>query len=436
PRSQASGPSGGSGGGRDQTVVVREDHQLHTVAQVELRQQAAHVRLDGVIGDEQLLAHLAVRASLGDQQQHLPLAVGEPGEQGAVTGRAGTPRRELRDHPPGDAGGEQRIARGDHPHGMDQLLRRRVLEQEAAGPRLQGVVHVVVDVEGGEHQDPWWGRGGEARCPDALGRLDPVHLRHAHVHEDHVRSEPRRPCDRLPAVGHLPDHAQVLLCVEQGGEAGADHGCVVGDQHGDGHVGSWWSAVSGRRARTVQPPSGSGPCSSVPASRLTRSCIPRSPVPGPAGAGGGAVGGTSLCTRSVPASGPNATWSSIPAPGAWRPALLSASCATRYAVRSTVAGSSAGCSPIRSSTLAPARRKLSTSSGIAVTPCSGASSGEWSSVRSTPSSRRISVSEPRALWAISSNSAVASGERSGSRYRAVEAWTWMSAVLCATTSWS
>jgi hypothetical protein len=58
-----------------------------------------------------------------------------------------------------------------------------VLEQEAAHACFEGMVDVLVQVEGGQHQDP---RPG-IRLDEPGGGLDAVHLRHADVHQDHVR---------------------------------------------------------------------------------------------------------------------------------------------------------------------------------------------------------------------------------------------------------
>lgn len=49
---------------------------------------------------------------------------------------------------------------------------------------------------------------------------------------------PHRLGDRLLPGRGLTDDAHVRLGVEQGREAGARHGGVVGEQHGDRHAGS------------------------------------------------------------------------------------------------------------------------------------------------------------------------------------------------------
>ena len=57
------------------------------------------------------------------------------------------------------------VAVKDGPDGADQFLVRGVLEQIAVRPGLQGAGHVLVVVEGREHQD--LGRGAlAAQAPD------------------------------------------------------------------------------------------------------------------------------------------------------------------------------------------------------------------------------------------------------------------------------
>ncbi|GAA3065473.1 hypothetical protein GCM10020000_56610 [Streptomyces olivoverticillatus] len=87
----------------------------------------------------------------------------------------------------------------------------------------------------------------------------------------------------------------------------------------------------------------------------------------------------------------------------------------RYAERSTACGTD-GTSGIVSSTGSPARTVASTSWPMRATPGCGVRSEppgpEPSSLRSTPSSRRISVSDSRAAAAIAANSSRAASGRS------------------------
>ena len=73
------------------------------------------------------------------------------------------PGGELGDQLAGDARREEGVAGGDDPHAGEQVLGRRVLEQEAAGPGPQRAVDVLVEVEGREDQDAGVGQAGVGR---------------------------------------------------------------------------------------------------------------------------------------------------------------------------------------------------------------------------------------------------------------------------------
>jgi hypothetical protein len=98
--------------------------------------------------------------------------------------------------------------------------------------------------------------------------------------------------DRLGAVGHLADHGDVLLDIQQHLEAGAHQRLVVGEQDLDRpvpprfrqslapvHGEAACSGGSGRRARTWKPPPGRGPAVSSPPSSAARSRMPTMPWP-------------------------------------------------------------------------------------------------------------------------------------------------------------
>ena len=80
------------------------------------------------------------------------------------------------------AGASRAFPACDRADGGGELLAGGVLEQEAAGPRAQRPVDVLVEVERGQHRAPEAGAG----TSEPGGRLDAVELRHAHVHEDDV----------------------------------------------------------------------------------------------------------------------------------------------------------------------------------------------------------------------------------------------------------
>ena len=155
--------------------------------------------------DDQGRGDLGVGQPGRDQPQHVQLALGQVGE--LVRERRPAHRllgrREALHQPAGDRRLDQRVAAGRGPHRGDQPGGGRVLEQEAARPRLDRAVDVLVEVEGGQHDDP---RRVVASAQDLLGRREPVELGHPDVHEHHVglqlgdpaygvqrRPRPRRP---------------------------------------------------------------------------------------------------------------------------------------------------------------------------------------------------------------------------------------------------
>ena len=75
------------------------------------------------------------------------------------------------------------------------------------------------------------GRFGPASGAEYLtGRLQPVHHRHPHVHQDDVGQHVPSLADRLGTIGSLADDQQSWLGSEYGGEAFAHHRLVVGNQ--------------------------------------------------------------------------------------------------------------------------------------------------------------------------------------------------------------
>ena len=119
----------------DHAGVVGGDDELGAVARTQLHEQPADVGLGGGQADLQVGCGLGVGQAEPDQGQDFALSFGYLIQSGvgALPG-FGTPG-ELRDEPPGDAGGEQRVAGRDHPDGGQQVGGRGVFEQESAGAR-------------------------------------------------------------------------------------------------------------------------------------------------------------------------------------------------------------------------------------------------------------------------------------------------------------
>ena len=200
---------------------------------------------------------------------------------------------ELGDQAPGDARRQQRVAAGDDPDGLEQLLGRGVLEHEPAGPAAQRLEDVLVLVEGGHDQDP--GQRILAAVEDDLGGFQPVHDRHPDIHQHDVGPQSAGLAHRLDAVRGLADDVQVGRGFDQDPEPGPDEGLVVGDQDPDlARAGARRDCSqrsgaherrpsAGSRATTANPPSGRGPRRGPPPSIAARSRMPASPSPGQPG---------------------------------------------------------------------------------------------------------------------------------------------------------
>jgi hypothetical protein len=148
---------------------------------------------------------------------------------------------------------EERVACRYDTHCLEERLGRHVLEEKAARAAAERVVDVLVEVEGREHDHPRRALPVGGHLP---GRLDAVHDRHAHVHEDDMRALLAAELHRLLPVGGGSHDAEVVLRAEQGPEPRADDLLVVDDGDTDGHVDAFGIGSS---ASTANPPSSAGP---------------------------------------------------------------------------------------------------------------------------------------------------------------------------------
>jgi len=82
---------------------------------------------------------------------------------------------------------------------------------------------------------------------DAPGRLEPVELGHADVHEHDVGLKRPRLLERFTAVRSLADHLDVLLRFQDHAKAAAQKRLVVGDEDADHRS----LTATGSRARTM-----------------------------------------------------------------------------------------------------------------------------------------------------------------------------------------
>ena len=135
---------------------------------------------------------------------------------------------ELVEQPLGHLRLHQGVAGLGGPDGGHQVLGRRRLEQEAAGPGPDGGEQVLVEVEGGQHHHL-----GVALLDQPPAGLHPVQPGHPDVHEHHVGPEPAGLLDGLEPVGGLPDDLEVVLGLEDQAQAPAHHRFVVGEEQAD-----------------------------------------------------------------------------------------------------------------------------------------------------------------------------------------------------------
>src|SRR3984957_16969497 len=123
-------------------------------------------------------------------------------------------------------------------------------------------------------------------------------------------------------------------------------------------------------------------------------------------------------------------------PGAWRPALVTASWTTRYPQSSTEAGSARAFPVTDQDTSVPAPRTRSSRASMSTSRGCGVASDALAGSRSTPSTTRSSVSAVRASRAISANASCPGSGRPGMAYGAVPARTAIIETWWATTSCS
>src|SRR5580704_9517113 len=200
-------------GGLDDVASPGQQHRRRPVLAAELLEDVAHVRLHGVLAEEEEHGDLRVVLAIGHQTQHVTFA---PGDRGHVLGGIADQLRV-----------EKGLARGHRANGAGQFLARRVLQEIPERPGLERRKDVVLVAVGGEHDHP---RLGIAR-PDLAERFDAVHHRHLDVEEDHVGMGPACLLDGLDAVGCSSHHLDVGLELEHGAETVPDHRMVIGDEN-------------------------------------------------------------------------------------------------------------------------------------------------------------------------------------------------------------
>ena len=119
---------------------------------------------------------------------------------------------------------------GDDADGVGELLGADVLDQEAAGAGLHGLVDVLVEVEGGEDEDAC-GRG--RRCRSRRVAWSPSSSGMRMSMRTTSGRELAGAVERLGAVARLADDLDVVLGFEDHAKAAAHERLVVGDQDAD-----------------------------------------------------------------------------------------------------------------------------------------------------------------------------------------------------------
>lgn len=114
---------------------------------------------------------------------------------------------------------------------MQEFVDGGVLEQKTARPGAQRAVGILVEIEGGQDQDP----RRRVRGHDPAGGVQPVHGRHPDVQQDHIGAKGQGLLDGGPTVRGLADHLDVIGVLQDHPEPETDEWLVVGKQNPDAH---------------------------------------------------------------------------------------------------------------------------------------------------------------------------------------------------------
>ena len=118
---------------------------------------------------------------------------------------------ELLDQSSGDRRRKERVALCDDADGGDEVFRRRVLQEVPAGAGAHRGVHVLVEVERGEHEH--LGVAVVARGDETRG-FDAVHDGHPDVHQHDVGTGPLAQLHPEATVLGVTDDVDVGLGIE------------------------------------------------------------------------------------------------------------------------------------------------------------------------------------------------------------------------------
>ena len=114
------------------------------------------------------------------------------------------------------------------PHGVQDLVAVRILQDVAGGARHQHVPDRALVLQAGQRHDPDVG----VQLLEPPGRLDPVHRGHPDVHEHHVGSGRDEELQGLGPVARLA-HDHELVGVQERDQRVAEPRVVVYHEHAD-----------------------------------------------------------------------------------------------------------------------------------------------------------------------------------------------------------
>jgi len=124
---------------------------------------------------------------------------------------------EVVDKPVDHGRGECGLSVGAGFDGGDEFPWRCALQQEPGCSGPKRLEHVVVEVEGCQHEHP----GVSRHAQKLSGRGDAVASGHLDVHQHHIWFELTRELDGGLTVGALTDDLDLRVHAEHGGKAGS-----------------------------------------------------------------------------------------------------------------------------------------------------------------------------------------------------------------------
>ena len=232
------------------------------IGDAELLVERVQVALDRRRREVDLLADVGRREALGDEPQHLLLAVGELRRAAAALALLDLAREAgLR------LGGERGAAAGDRDDRLADLLARGLLREIALGAGGDGLVGELGLHEGREEQD--LGRRGPSRriADEHLGAVEPGH---ADVEHGDLGAERLDLLQRLAPVGGLADQLEVGALVDRAHDPLPVDRVVVGDEDRDALL---------LRAHPTHESMGRTPCSRIRKARCRKDSQCLSPRP-------------------------------------------------------------------------------------------------------------------------------------------------------------